>query len=63
MHFGLTTYLLIRISFIYPVIAHWTWHREGWLRIQGYHDFAGSGVVHLTGGRGENAAWFSFFIA
>ena len=32
------------------LVAHWTWHREGWLRIQGYYDFAGSGVVHLTGG-------------
>ena len=33
------------------LVAHWTWHREGWLRIQGYYDFAGSGVVHLTGGK------------
>jgi Amt family ammonium transporter len=37
-------------SFIYPIIAHWAWHREGWLRINGFYDFAGSGVVHLTGG-------------
>ena len=40
----------MHFSFIYPIIAHWTWHREGWLRQQGYYDFAGSGVVHLTGG-------------
>ena len=37
-------------GFIYPIIAHWAWHPEGWLYIWGYHDFAGSGVVHLTGG-------------
>merc|ERR1719158_1996167 len=36
-------------GFIYPVIAHWAWHKEGWLRINGFHDFAGSAVVHLTG--------------
>ena len=37
-------------GFIYPVIAHWAWHPEGWLNINGFHDFAGSAVVHLTGG-------------
>lgn len=42
-------YSIMITGFIYPMIAHWTWHREGWLRIHGYHDFAGSGVVHLTG--------------
>ncbi len=44
-------YSVMITGFIYPMIAHWTWHREGWLRIHGYHDFAGSGVVHLTGGK------------
>ena len=38
-------------GFIYPIIAHWTWHKEGWLRINGFHDFAGSAVVHTTGGK------------
>ena len=37
-------------GFIYPIIAHWTWHKDGWLRINGFHDFAGSAVVHTTGG-------------
>jgi Amt family ammonium transporter len=40
------------ISFIiYPVIVRWTWG-GGWLSQLGtpYHDFAGSGVVHMVGG-------------
>eukprot|EP00801_Mesodinium_rubrum_P003545 Mrub_03545.p1 GENE.Mrub_03545~~Mrub_03545.p1 ORF type:complete len:475 (+),score=82.43 Mrub_03545:147-1427(+) len=37
-------------SFIYPVIAHWTWSENGWLRVWGYRDFAGAGPVHLVGG-------------
>ena len=39
-------------SFIYPVVVAWTWG-GGWLSTLfgvGYMDFAGSGVVHLTGG-------------
>jgi Amt family ammonium transporter len=37
-------------GFIYPVITHWVWSGQGWLGDLGYIDFAGSGVVHLTGG-------------
>lgn len=36
--------------FIYPVVAHWVWHPDGWLNVKGYIDFAGSGAVHLVGG-------------
>lgn len=36
--------------FIYPVVACWVWNPEGWLFLKGYHDFAGSSVVHLVGG-------------
>mmetsp|Transcript_16068 Transcript_16068/g.20364 ORF Transcript_16068/g.20364 Transcript_16068/m.20364 type:complete len:83 (-) Transcript_16068:998-1246(-) len=41
-------------GFIYPVIVGWVWG-GGWLgdsnsEGKGFHDFAGSGVVHLTGG-------------
>jgi Amt family ammonium transporter len=36
--------------FIYPVVACWAWNPEGWLFLRGYHDFAGSSVVHLIGG-------------
>ena len=43
-------YSVMITGFIYPVIAHWAWHPEGWLNINGFHDFAGSAVVHLTGG-------------
>ena len=35
---------------IYPVVTHWVWSGEGFLSDLGYYDFAGSGVVHLTGG-------------
>ncbi|KAG2428008.1 hypothetical protein HXX76_011994 [Chlamydomonas incerta] len=50
-------------SFVYPVIVHWVWSASGWLSAfntsnNGYAlilqtgaiDFAGGGVVHLTGG-------------
>ena len=35
---------------MYPVVSHWAWDADGWLALKGYTDFAGSGVVHLTGG-------------
>jgi len=41
-------------AFIYPVVAAWTWG-GGWLNDfndTGYFDFAGSGIVHMTGGVG-----------
>ena len=31
-------------------MSHWAWDSAGWLNQMGYHDFAGSGVVHLLGG-------------
>ena len=43
-------YSIMITGFVYPIIAHWAWHPEGWLNINGFHDFAGSAVVHLTGG-------------
>jgi Amt family ammonium transporter len=36
-------------GFVYPVVVAWTWG-NGWLTAMGFKDFAGSGVVHLTGG-------------
>jgi len=49
-------------GFIYPIIGHWAWGPDGWLATMGsdghffpslgigFHDFAGSTVVHTIGG-------------
>ncbi len=34
---------------IYPIFGHWVWG-GGWLGSLGFHDFAGSSVVHMIGG-------------
>lgn len=34
---------------IYPISGHWAWG-GGWLSALGFHDFAGSAVVHSCGG-------------
>ena len=34
---------------IYPIGGHWAWG-GGWLSVLGFHDFAGSAVVHNVGG-------------
>lgn len=47
---GYCLYASFMISWIYPLIVHWCWHSEGWLKDMGYIDFAGSGVVHMVGG-------------
>jgi Amt family ammonium transporter len=43
-------YSMFMCSFVYPVIAHWGWHIDGWLKDEDYIDFAGSGIVHMVGG-------------
>ena len=35
--------------FIYPIAGHWVWG-GGWLSEMGFHDFAGSAIVHMLGG-------------
>lgn len=51
----LSAYLIhvtVLSAVIYPFLAHWAWG-DGWLaryKSNGYLDFAGTGVVHLTGG-------------
>lgn len=42
---------------IYPVVSHWQWG-GGWLAELGFYDFAGSTIVHLTGGAAALAAVF-----
>ncbi|MCR5003219.1 MAG: ammonium transporter [Bacteroidales bacterium] len=42
-------YSAIISLFIYPVEGHWTWG-GGWLSEMGFHDFAGSAIVHSVGG-------------
>ena len=44
-------------GFVYPVVVHWVWDGAGFLSafnkdhiMSGVIDFAGSGVVHMTGG-------------
>lgn len=42
-------YSILISAFIYPFEGHWSWG-GGWLSELGFHDFAGSTVVHLCGG-------------
>ena len=42
-------YITLLTAFIYPVIGSWTWG-GGWLSQMGFQDFAGSTIVHSTGG-------------
>ena len=42
-------FVLLLTGFIYPVVGAWTWG-GGWLSELGFSDFAGSTIVHSTGG-------------
>jgi ammonium transporter, Amt family len=42
-------YTVIISALVYPIIGHWIWG-GGWLSQRGFFDFAGSTVVHATGG-------------
>ncbi|KXZ42195.1 hypothetical protein GPECTOR_185g278 [Gonium pectorale] len=54
-YLGYSTFIA---GWVYPVVAHWAWCPTGWLGYgvnepvfkAGYIDFAGSGVIHMTGG-------------
>ena len=42
-------FTLILTAVIYPIVGAWTWG-GGWLSDMGFKDFAGSTIVHSTGG-------------
>ena len=46
---GYLIYSFLISALIYPIIGHWIWG-GGWLSNMGFADFAGSTVVHTTGG-------------
>lgn len=42
-------YCIAITALVYPIAGHWAWG-GGWLSRLGFHDFAGSAVVHSLGG-------------
>jgi Amt family ammonium transporter len=42
-------YTVVISALVYPIVGHWIWG-GGWLAKMGFKDFAGSTVVHATGG-------------
>ena len=46
---GYLIYSIILTALIYPVVVSWQWG-GGWLSALGFVDFAGAGLVHMTGG-------------
>ena len=42
-------FILVLTALIYPIVGAWTWG-GGWLSDLGFQDFAGSTIVHSTGG-------------
>ncbi len=46
---GKLIYSAILGAIIYPVVVFWTWG-GGWITEAGFKDFAGSTIVHMTGG-------------
>lgn len=55
-------YSAVVTSVVYPIVSYWGWASNGWLKnagasspdastaLDGYVDFAGSGIVHMVGG-------------
>ncbi len=42
-------FIAVLTAIVYPIIGSWTWG-GGWLNQMGFQDFAGSTIVHSTGG-------------
>jgi len=59
---GYLIYTIFISTILYPILGHWSWaglsegltanfdSSKGWLETAGFHDFAGSTVVHAVGG-------------
>jgi ammonium transporter, Amt family len=57
---GYMAFSFIGASVIYPILGHWAWGSSGkgfgfaggtgWLEAMGFHDFAGSTIIHSMGG-------------
>lgn len=45
-------YCAFLAGFVYPTVVAWVWCPGGWLYERGYHDLAGTSVIHITGGFG-----------
>ena len=43
-------FAFLNTGLIYVLPAHWVWYHHGWLNNLGALDFAGSSVVHMSGG-------------
>jgi len=41
---------LLLTAIAYPIVGHWIATQNGWLNARGFHDFAGSTMVHSVGG-------------
>ncbi|MGW9686991.1 ammonium transporter [Flagellimonas sp. 2504JD1-5] len=48
---GFMLFTIIYVGLIYPIVGSWQWG-GGWLSSLGFHDFAGSTLVHSVGGWG-----------
>eukprot|EP01135_Chromosphaera_perkinsii_P008562 Nk52_evm4s1401 gene=Nk52_evmTU4s1401 len=40
----------MNMALVVPFVIHWTWQEDGWLYDLGARDFAGSAVIHISGG-------------
>ncbi len=49
-------FVFIFCAVMYPLAANWVWNPNGWLKLQGFNDFAGSAAVHAMGGFAALAA-------
>jgi Amt family ammonium transporter len=55
---GYLIFTICMTTYIYPIVVAWMWSTNGWLTAGGknhlnevgFNDFAGSGIVHMTGG-------------